>query len=80
MAMELILSNGWLWRRGGGAKKDYAYLLRKERKETKHRGHAPRISNSHGTTEYSPNINPYNDTPRTPRDVEPNNNREINSN
>jgi hypothetical protein len=58
---------------------------RKERKETKDRGQAPHISNSHATTsnrelikertECSRNINPYNDTPRSPRDVEPNNNR-----
>jgi hypothetical protein len=51
---------------------------RKERKETKDRGQAPHISNSHATTEYSRNINPYNDTPRSPRDVEPNNNRKNN--
>jgi hypothetical protein len=26
MAMELILSNAWLWRRGGGAKKEVAWV------------------------------------------------------
>jgi hypothetical protein len=73
---------------GGGGVKKGLREKRKERKETKDRGQAPHISNSHATTsnrelikertECSRNINPYNDTPRSPRDVEPNNNRKNN--